>query len=461
MIARLRYDTTELFLLSDAGSGVDAVCVGATYFPAAPVLDMTIQDEIERWEAARVTESCELWLSGTSAAIIAAVQLIEQIFAKAQRKAYAVSGESAYVEYQAHSGASVYRSRLIAGHVEWADRAAWRRLPDSGTTVVKLALIWTRIGYWEGPETELALSNTSSGGAALTGGRTIYNYDGPTTGHDNYVRIAPNYVSGIIPTPLRIRLQNTNGASRAYKHLHLSVNALAISSFSHQIEGEDFVTPSSASAAVVAGSSGGYAMSISFTGTAAIKWALDYGFLQQTQGRPFRVLARMPTFGSAVYAQLEVRTTSGILLASSDAEVLLSNSGYLQDLGTLPLPPGGYNPYSADLHLYLQLRSASNTTVQLDFMQFYAVEAYRYIVQRGDTLIANESIHDNLIDYPAQIYAENPTTSRRRSLFAANGRLYVWPGKDQRIYVLWDGTSVTITDTFLIQAWYRPRVATV
>lgn len=461
MITRLRYDTTELFVLSGGGSGVDAACLGVSYFPRTAALDMGIADEIERWEAANVTESCDVLVTGTAAAVIAAVQMIELILAKAQRRVYTVTNESAYVEYQAHGSASVYRSRILDGRVEWSQAKALRQLPDAGTTTVQISVIWTRTAYWEGPEVELALSNTASGGAALTGGRTLYNYDGPTTGHDNYVRIAPNLVSGIAPAPLRVRLQNTTGASRSYAHLHLAVNALAISSFSHQIEGESFLTPSPAIVTVVSGASGGQVAEASFTGSATVKWALDYGFLQQTQGRPFRILARMPAFGSAVYAKVEIRTTGGILLATSDAEVLLSNSSYLQDLGVVSLPPGGYSPYSEDLHLYLQLRSTANTTVQLDYYQFYPTEAYRYIVQRGDSLVANEAIYDNQIDLPVQIYSESPSTSRRRALFAASGRLYVWPGRDQRIYALWDGSGVTITDTFLIQAWYRPRVASV
>lgn len=461
MITRLRYDTTELFTLTGGGSGDDAACIGVIYFPRTPTLDMSIIDEIERWESSSVTEACEVWLSGTSADVIAAVQMIELILEKAKRRLYTVISESAYIEYQAHSGASVYRSRILDGRVEWAEASTLRRLPDSGSATVKITVIWTRAGFWEGPEVEIALATTASSGAAVTGGRTIYNYDGATTGHDNYVAIASNQVTGIAPAPIRTRLQNLNGASRAYKHLHMCVNALAIPGMAHNVEGESFVTPSSAIVATVADASGGQAAEVSFTGTATVKWALAYGFLQQSQGRPFRILARMPTFGSAVYAQSEIRTAGGILLASSDAEVLLANATYLQDFGVLPLPPGGYNPYSDDLHLYLQLRSTASATVQLDYFQFFATEAYRLITQRGDTLVANEAIHDNMIDQPRQIYSENPSTSRRRALFAAHGRLYVWPGRDQRIYTLWDGTSVTTTDTFKIQAWYRPRVITV
>lgn len=463
MITRLRYDTTNTFVLSGGGAGVDAACLGVTYFPRTAELDMSIADEIERWENARVTEACEVVLAGTSAAIVAAVQAIEGILAKAQRRAYAVSGESAYVEYQSYSAASVYRSQLLDGRVVWSEEPALRRLPDSGETAVKIMIAWTRMGYWEGPETELQLSNTSNSGAAGTGGRTIYNQDTATTGTDNYVQIASSQIAGVAPAPVKVKLQNNTGVTESYRYIHLAVNALANPAMSHQIEGESAYVLSDGAIAADASSSGGQVWRV--TGVSSVKrisFTLGATLMQQTLGRNFRLLGRFPASGTGVYAKITLRSGSdtGALLAETE-ETLLSGAYNIKDLGTLPLPPGGYNPSSDELWLVIELRAVSSQTVDLDFVQLFPTEAYRYITQRGETLASNDAIWDNMIDRPWQTYAEAIATGYRRSLYSTVGRLYVWPGKTQRILVLWTGASVTITDSFSVRVWYRPRVATV
>lgn len=463
MVVQLRYDTSNTFVLSGGGSGADAPCTTVTYFPVAPVLDMSISDEIERWEAARVTETCELLLKGTSAVVVAAVQAIEAIFAKAQRRAYAVSGESAFVEYQTYSAAGVYRSQILDGRVVWSDEPALRVLPNSGTTTVKVVISWTRMGYWEGAETELALANTSAGGAAGTGGRTIYNYDAATAGQDNYVQIASSAVVGVAPAPLKLRFQNLSGTVESYKHLHVAVNALANPAMSHQIEGESAYALSDGAIAADASSVGGNVWRV--TGVSTLKrisFVVGATLMQQTQGRNFRLLCRFPASGVGVYAKATLRSGSdtGALLAEGD-EVLLSGAYNIKDLGVLPLPPGGYNALSEDIWLVIELRATTSQTVDLDFFQLFPTEAYRYITQRGETLVANEAIYDNMIDRPVQTYAENPSTFYRRMLYTTVGRAYVWPGKTQRILTLWDGASTTIADALQVRAWYRPRVMTV
>lgn len=464
MITRFRYDTSNTFLFSGGGLGADAPCTTLLYFPVTPIPDMSITDEIERWEATTVTETLEVLLKGTSAEVISAVNTIEDILIKAQRQAKSVTDTSAYIEYQANSNTTVYRSRILDGRVEWSTEPALRRLPATGDTTVKVYIFITRVGYWEGSETELPLSNTSASGVAATGGRTIYNYDGTTTGHDNWVKIDSASIVGRIPAPIKVKLTNTTGSTQSYKHLHIGVNALSDSSLSHQIEGETAYVLSDGASTASGSASNGNIWRVTNVGTTLrrISFTFDYALMQKTQGRYFRILGRFLASGSGVYAKVTVRSGSdtGALLAEGN-EVLLSGAYDIKDLGTVPLPAGGYNPASEDIWFVIELRAATTQTVDLDFLQLYPTESYRYITQRGELMLANDMIYDNQIDYPIQTYAEDVAHNRRRMLYSCMGRTYVFPSRDNRIYVLYDGATVVHTNTFSIRAWYRPRVISV
>lgn len=464
MITRFRYDTTQTFSFSGGGVGADAPCTTLLYFPLTPIPDMSIRDEIERWEATTVTETLEVLLKGTSAEVISAVNTIEDILIKAQRQVNSIVDSGTYIEYQANSNTTVYRSRILDGRVEWSSEPALRKLPATGDTSVKVYIFITRVGYWEDSETELPLSNTSASGVAATGGRTIYNYDGTTTGHDNWVKIDSASIVGRIPAPIKVKLTNTTGSVQSYKHLHIGVNALADSSMSHQIEGESAYVLSDGSSVASGSASNGNLWRVTNvdTTTRRISFTFNAALMQKTQGRYFRIFGRFLASGSGVYAKITLRSGSdtGALLAEGN-EVLLSGSYDIKDLGTLPLPAGGYNPASEDIWFVIELRAATTQTVDLDFLQLYPTESYRYITQSGETLSANDMIYDNQIDYPNQIYAEDATLNRRRMLYAAMGRTYVYPNRDNRIYVLYDGASVVHTNTFSIRAWYRPRVISI
>lgn len=463
MIARFRYDTTELFTLSGGGSGNDSVCINVYYFPTTPKIDMSITDEIDRWEKSRATEPIEVLLRGTSAEIIAAVNELENIFRRSERNATSITDSSVYLEYQSYASADVYRSRVITGRVEWSDEPALRRLPDSGDTTVKIYIFITRVGYWEAPEVELHLANTASSGVYVTGGRTIYNYDGDTTGHDNWVKTSSTYVEGILPAPVRIKLKNNSGSTQTYKHFHIGVIANANASMTHNIDGEDAVSGSDGTNTVVAGGSA-YVRRLTNVGTTVRKvgFLLDYGAMQDTGGRFFRILGNFPASGTGVYAKLTLRYggISGSQLAET-GEVLLSGTYEVKDLGLLPLPPGGYEGASEDIYLVVELRADSTQTVDLDFLNLFACDSYRYITQVGESLASNDSVFDDQINYPVQVYTQVYSTTRNKKLFSYIGRTYLWPNRDNKITFLWDGSSITLVSTLNVSAWYRPRYITV
>jgi hypothetical protein len=139
----------------------------------------------------------------------------------------------------------------------------------------------------------------------------------------------------------------------------------------------------------------------------------------------------------------------------------LRDATYMQDLGAIPLPPGGSNASGwSQLVLRLWFRGASTSlSAAIDYFVLAPAEQrfYRYFVQRGMLVQNNDWLVDDGIEnaqYLIEAGANHPIYN------TVTPPVHVVPNTAQRLYIWQEGQSVTAAWTMQIQAFYRPRIAT-
>lgn len=445
MDLRVTDGTTNVVL--DGGDPV----IGCVYFPLGP--NPEAPDD-------PIVESVDLKLSGTVAAIRSTLRALNLLFLAAKERAEQGVGARIFVEYAPTIADSLYRSEIFSGGVDWSDDKKLRNLADSTSATVVVTVTWSRAPFWESQLTQATLTNGN--GSNNTSGLTIRLHDDGTAGHDNYVEIDAAEVGGDLLAPVEIHLKNTFGSGVNYRNFYLANNWFN-STLAHIIEGESrdagFGTIQSSAQA-----SNGQYVALSINGTLEVPWSISTAVLQKSQGRYLRVLAKFFFFDGAanVYVKAKIKDGGNVItLAEAEEEVkLMPNAGYIQNLGVLPFPPGGYNTAAAIHKLVLAIRTESLQTVSVDFMQLtptFPPGCYREIKQLGNLIPNNEELVDDNIESVTYV-----TSSGNHFLLAPKtGPLMLWPNRAQRIYVLADGTDVTLDHTMQVRAFFRARRSTI
>jgi hypothetical protein len=409
-----------------------------------------------------VTEQAQVTIVGaTQDDLRAQVQGLERLFAEATERQRQRSGTRVYVEFRPDESGDVYRSEILYGKVALSTRAGlnWRYLG------IEAAGIWRRRYYWEGPETELPLSN--GGGSGLYG-RTIYNHSDGGSGHNNWVHIAAADVLGVAPAPLRLQVTNNYNVSARLYDLIVAQNVNASpATLAPVLEGESAAYPTTGNATDATCSGGSY-KSITWAGnseTLVARWTLDANMLAACQGQYFRVLARTlvpPAAGTLVTMRITFPAGTPLTLVAAAPETELSSSGYLHDLGVLQIPPwlAGAN-FLAPVDLTVYGRRTGGGTLALDYLHLIPLDAYRVLTPRGyGTPYGYRLVDDGMDD---QVWTDNGAGSAAGYYLGLGQRVAVWPGRDQRLYFLMrnDGGRAEIERTASVRAFYRPRRVTV
>lgn len=333
-------------------SGSGAI-VGCTYFPLPP-------ERNDDGDFDDVTESAEIILRGTAANIRSAINQIETLLLQAHRRQTVGAGNRVYVNYKPVSSDSTWRSEILDGRLMWSDDPALRRLKDTSPTV-RVFLTWRRRHYWESSETELSIANT--GYTARTGGVPIYNHDDGTAGHDNWVSVSGSAIGGVLPSGVRLTLQNTTGSSQTWPRMYVAVSDAAPIT----LEGESRLAGGSV---VSNGSaSNGQYLSFSLSGsTLSLDWTLSSSAITAAAGRYLRLLCAMFVASSNSTTVTPVLQDGSSNTLWRGAPVALPTTPSIVDLGIVPVPPGGI-PLTTPASLILRLDFSGSGTWGVDFMQ--------------------------------------------------------------------------------------------
>lgn len=395
---------------------------------------------------ATVTESMELLVTGANTGALRdnwrAVESILELAALRQRTGI---GARVWLQVLLHGEATTWRSEIVSAKLE-PERAiaAYSRLKAPAT------LAFERKAFWEeASETELQLSAT--GQAAATGGRTIYNRIS-----DNWVQIAAAQIGGTLPAAIRLRIKNTSAGALTAPIVYAAVNAFSDpANFAHILEGE--AAASGGSTQAVTGTSGGNVRRFALTTTAQSgRWTIPAATLQDTAGRPVRILllANDITAGGVYVSARLCYSTSETAITQTDEVYIASAGRQVVDLGAIPLPPGNVGASYSDLSLRLYMRTATGTsTFDLDFIQLTPVDSFRrYSMVVSTTLAVNDSFVDD--GMAELLYIDGAITVPM--LVAAGAPLRLWPGRINRILLLSNQISSTYGE---VRIYYRARKA--
>lgn len=403
--------TTTLELSGDGGA-----YRGMTYFPTAP--DGSPQESM--------SDSGELIVTGTSAAIVDATREISRLFALARKRQETGSGDRVYVQYRAYTGATLYRSEVLSGRLEYSQVPGARQV-TAGT--VKVLIDFERRPYWE----ENALQTVVDGQSMSNG----------ATG----ISIAGSAVGGTLSTPAVIEI--TTNVNVWWDRFWIWNNI-----WNHN--GTQLATLPGAT--------------ISWdnpTDTIVHSWTVAGTELDKMKGDRFRLLALFDRGGlpmpSNVLWSAGLRYSVTEVSRTGVSWTGAGNTKDVFDLGALAMPPGGHYAPNSDLTLSLWMTAAGAGSVDLNRLAFVVGEPgqFRKLEQIGYQALSGDKMVDDSIEGLA--YLER--SGRRLSLISTVGQaLYLWPDQQQYFHCVYDEVTqpgYTPSRSFTVTIRCRPRVAVI
>lgn len=435
--------STPIVLSGDATYGI----LGCTYWPTEGT-------------GAEITETIPVTVEGTESVIKSAVQYINGLLREAEM-AWETISYPIYLDFQATASASIFRSKIIGGSVQW-DSEAIRHKLDNATNTVSISVIVTRVNFWEAPEVEIPMSTAAQ--SESVGGRTVWNNDNATSSN-NYCQIAANRVTGDLPAPVKMRIGQYTGGAIGWRNFYVGNNV-----FSSPASADVWLLGSeSFTGATATWSAGGITHS-----TLMFVFNLSNTLMTQTRGRTFRVIAAFTSATAGMYLRAGMYSNYGnfFLPVRVNRERYNSDSGgatafKLMDLGQLPIPPGGYSTAPGGAALVISARCAGAGSATIDFVNIMASDStsdfnsFMAFEQLGYSVDNTEYVEIDGIDNTGAGYYSGGVKVAG-SVKLHTDYLYVWPGKQQRIHILYDeGAAFVPGRQMNVSIFYRPRVRTV
>lgn len=403
---------------------------------------------------ANVDHELPLLINDSSAADVqAAVGSIQRLLEAARRRQSTRKGPRIYLQVELDSDTETWRTEILGGALETESALDQLRRP-----AVEGVLTLTCAAGWSGEEAELAISAASQ--AAATGGRTLTNAPG-----SNWLQVADTAVLGVLPAPVRLQLTNTSGGNRPYRNFYVGSNAFADpAGLTYDYEGEGRVGGYGTQTAD-ANASGGYHIEVSATTAQSIAamWSVPTATMV-AGGRRFRMMMRCSgyTASHAIHMQPMIYDSTGVVKLWEGQEIQIgdgSNDPELIDLGTIPLPPGEYDPLSSPCRLALGMRARTAGTIDIDYLQIFGTDSDRYMKQTGLTLSNGAGVVFDEIEQ--RFYYDNGATHSPLYVPFRRG-LWVYPGQINRFHVLYDELlDAPVTSTMSARLFYRPRRVTI
>lgn len=410
-----------------------------------------------------VRERALVGFTSTLTTIRANIQLINNLFEQARNYGRTATGKRVYIEFDPDTSGTLYRSPVRSGRVNMTEDVLGNQW---GAANLELEIEWTRAGYWEGPLTQLPLTNSND--TDNTSGLTVNNaFD---TTHDNTFRISSTDIIGDLPAPIKLQAVNATTDSDAADEIFLFHNVYSTpASFVHIVQGESSTAAASTSTTDANSSADNYtSMAWASTSETLIgDWTIPSSDLTDAAGGRFAVLARWADIShyTDTWLRLKLETAvnfNDLWVGNLSLLSTTTDTRELTWLDTLRLPPYLENQTSlASLQLRLYGLGTSDThTLNLDYLQLSPISGEsgwkRFkSVDRG--ILAEETfIHD---DTEGFTYRINSSTNKIAEFISYGGPILLVPNVTQKLYLLscdYTGEAL-INQNWTVKLWYRPR----
>jgi len=389
--------------------------------------------------------------AATGALLQTQINTIETLLRQAKERYLSGRGRKLYMTLQVDGEASAWRSRVFVGNLIPGEEAFDRWYNYSAECNLRLVCE----PFWEGPEAELQIASKVSATPA-TGGKSIHNQN--DSGEGNYIQVLGAQVTGTLPTPVKIQMENTSGGSLQYANLFIATNTKSDpANFTHMIEAESRLANGTITANAVY--SGGNVLSLTVNTTADIAIPLSAAMVEDCGGRQFRALLYQTTAPSGnTYVTPSIRDASGLTnyTPGKDPVLVIGTSSLIVDLGSFPIPDGGGDTTGWGAMTFgLAFLSTASVNFSFDFIQITPTESIRLLKQRAETVANGEFIVDDPIE--DTIYRLSGAT-KYNDFIVRESPVMLWPGELARVYFLAD---VAPNKTMTVRMWIRPRRETV
>ncbi|MEM4234925.1 MAG: hypothetical protein QXU75_07235 [Candidatus Methanomethylicaceae archaeon] len=414
------------------------------------------------------TETIDVRFGGASVSAIASkIRAIEMSLLLAKAYQDNRQGQPCYLIYQPANGLPTVRSRVVGGQIILGDRATHYKISNLN---MDAGIIIERENYWEATaETEIPLTNGN--GTNVTGGINVLNCnDGsgtPPNKRNNYVQIASTAISGNLPAPAKIVVQNNYDSPTRLGEIYVSLNVYSNpAAFTHIIEGES--AQYGGSNVSSSSYSGGYYRNITWTGDAQAyiaNWQIPSGTIANGGGRWFKIFAALvstPQPGTYVQSKLTFPTGAPLTIIQEDQEILLPSSDQFVEIGTFQIPPWLIDQtllYPLDLILYG--RRVGGGALAIDFLYIMPADSFNLWKPRGYGLAYTTYLTVDYIE--KQSYVEGYSPGGKSSIYMLFGNpIELIPGMTQRLYFSQRGVTgdININRKILVRLFYRARYGT-
>jgi len=456
--ARITDYTTDTITLSSAPY------ILLKYEMGAPELDFTSSNggssdtDLVNVVYRDVQDRITIMISNATAALAQSdYERVELFVERTIRRHKEDAGPKTFVEVQMQFDSVFWSSEILTMWLE-PNEDSFIEIPQGKIT---FDLVVLRRYFWQKSSETMLTGSNGNGSATLL---TIKNHDDATSGDDNWASYSGSGISGTIPSPVRISIQNTSGSAMTFKNVYLAINGVADpTNFQHIWEG------SAASGAGTnltdASSSGGSYRDLTYAAAgdyvSSLYWLPSTNFFSITKGRMFRALMVCRT---AISSNCFVSIGAGVfdsplfLNTWRGDEVQGGSGGLIYDLGNIRLPQSNFvvgTTYSSGFSL--NVRCTGATAFQLDFIMFVPSNNFRHIEQSATSIPTpnNEYFIDD--SYNGESVYRNASNNKLPIYTAEGNDLVIWPGVTNRLYVLVDEPGYTATRTMKVQLEHWPR----
>jgi hypothetical protein len=383
------------------------------------------------------------------------IRTIEFLLEEAAEWQDSRSGNRVYLLFSDY-GTTVYRSEILKGNVAY-DNAQFQI--NEAADITSFQIYIRRLSFWErNDEVQIPLRVTD-GAATGTGALTITNRNDGTG--KNWVEMDGSDIIGTMLAPVRIEFTNTTAANRdGIIYMGMATQG-APSSIPHILEGESATGASSQVSATSNGGNFGRFTTTTAFGRKGV-WALTTTQATNLSGRYYRIIARFTTLPSAnSYCYFSTHITGGTTEQTITQINTLSTVNYLQELGTLRLPPWmtGQSGLQA-FDIGINLKSTGSNNVDLDYIALMPTDGFKVFnfVESGPQN-TDVFIEDEILDYN---YIQTSGGLNTSNVSPYGPGISVWPGKKSRLFFLVQSNvpSMDITRTHTVKLFYRPRRST-
>jgi len=402
-----------------------------------------------------VEERIEVILQGDPGSIDGWVRMLEAKFSL-----IASGNLDAVLKMQPESRISPYESRLKSGKIGFLGHGS-ADMKHGGMGVV---LTLTRELYWEGGLQAVPLLNVH--GSDVVDGLVIDNHFDWVAGKNNYAVIDGQLISGELPAPAWLSVENISSGKVLGKLLigqdcfyNLDVSEL-------WLEGESADYDSGVvSLAVVTDANackGEYGL-VSWSGTdeaALLSWDLGYGAPNKYGGRMVRPVLRLAVLPGSDDYWVRWKVQQGEAVEYS-AWQQLDNGLMQQAMPTIHIPPGKLGEGNLDVATVTLMcrRDASGShQLAIDFAALMPLDGWREYQSLGDGGLAfGEKLVEDLGE--KLLYSENASGYKKLTHQGIGKGIWLMPGEGQTLYFLFDeaGGGWSVGDQIKLKVNYRPR----